>query len=114
MQLIPLISTPSQTLTVALAGQQCLLHVYQRRSGLYVDVSVFQNFASQGTLIVGGVVAENLNRIVRSVYLGFIGDLIFDDAQGTNDPDYTGLGTGGRYEFLYLSADDLVTLGLVG
>lgn len=106
MQLIPLRPIPSQTLNVALDNQQCLLNVYQKFYGLFVDVYVSDQ------LIIGGVIAENLNRIVRSDYLGFNGDLIFADAEGSEDPQYQGLG--GRFEFLYLSPDDLTQLGLVG
>lgn len=106
MQLIPLQPIPSQTLFVALNDQQCQLSVYQKFFGLFVDVYV------NGDLIIGGVIAENLNRIVRSVYLGFQGDLIFADSQGIADPQYEGLG--GRFEFLYLSPNDLTTLNLVG
>ncbi len=36
-------------------------------------------------------------------YLGFIGDLLFIDTQGTSDPDYTGLGT--RYFLVYVPVD---------
>jgi len=106
MQLIPLQAIPSQTLNVALNNQQCQLNVYQKFYGLFVDVYV------GGELIIGGVIAENLNRIVRSAYLGFAGDLIFADAQGTDNPQYLGLGA--RFEFLYLTPDDLTTLGLGG
>lgn len=106
MQLIPLQPIPSQVLTVALNDQQCQLSVYQKFFGLYVDVYV------NGGLIIGGVIAEDQNRIVRSVYLGFEGDLIFADSQGSEDPQYEGLG--GRFQFLYLSPADLATLGLVG
>jgi hypothetical protein len=44
--------------------------------------------------------------------VGFIGDLIFIDTQGTSDPNYTGLGS--RFLLAYLSPTDLATLGLSG
>lgn len=106
MQLIPLRPLPSQTLNVALDDQQCLVSVYQKFFGLYVDLSM------NGQLVIGGVIAQNLNRIVRSLYLGFSGDLIFADAEGSADPQYEGLG--GRFEFLYLTPADLTRLGLAG
>ena len=43
----------------------------------------------------------NLVGLVRSAYLGFIGQLAFFDTQGTSDPDYSGLGT--RYQLVYQS-----------
>lgn len=108
MLTIPIQPTPSQTITVSLANQQCTINVYQKSTGLYVDLFV------NNSLIIGGVIAQNLNRIVRSAYLGFIGDLGFWDTQsvlqadGTmlgSDPDYTGLRS--QFQLIYLEAADL-------
>lgn len=100
-QIIPLKATPNQTLTVLLANQNCRINVYQKFFGLYVDLAV-------GALpVLNGVIAQNANLIVRYAYLGFVGDLAFFDTQGSNDPDYTGLGS--RYQLVYLEAADLVT-----
>ena len=63
-------------------------------------------------MIVCGVLCENLNRIVRSLYLGFSGDFVFFDTQGGNDPQdpiYTGLGS--RFVLVYLTPSDLDGLG---
>ena len=73
--------------------------VYQKLYGLFIDLYV------GGVLIIGGVLCENLNRIVRSLYLGFVGDLTFIDNEGTSDPTYDGLGA--RYSLAYLEAADL-------
>ncbi len=99
MLIIPLQPVPSQVVSVALAGQACQIAVRQRDNGLYVDVSV------NNAAIITNVVARNLNRIVRSLYLGFVGDLTFIDNQGTDDPDYLGLG--GRWSLAYLETTDL-------
>lgn len=104
MQLVPLQPTPSQTLQVLLNQQLVRLNVRQQLYGLFVDVLVDES------LVVGGVLAHNLCRIVRYAYLGFAGDFTFADAQGTEDPNFAGLG--GRFELLYLSPADLKTLGL--
>lgn len=98
-QTIPLQATPSQTLSVTLSGQAAQLNIYQKRSGLYMDVFV------NNTMIIGGVICENLNRIIRSLYLGFAGDFMFLDNEGQNDPDYTGLGS--RYTLSYLLPSEL-------
>jgi hypothetical protein len=100
MQIIPISDVFSQTLSVQLAGQNCTINLYQKSTGFYCDLTV------NGTLLIGGVICQNLNRIVRSAYLGFVGDLCFFDTQGTNDPTSPGLGT--RYLFVYLEAADLV------
>jgi hypothetical protein len=57
--------------------------------------------------ILSGVLCENVNRLVRNSYFGFLGDLAFLDNQGTSDPFYTGLGT--RYSLIYLEPADLLT-----
>lgn len=99
MMTIPLAPVPSQTLNVVLAQQNCTLNIYQRITGLFIDVYV------NDALIIGGVICENANRIVRSAYLGFIGDLAFYDTQGKSDPVSSGLGA--QYQLVYLETTDL-------
>lgn len=101
MDLVPLKPLPNQSVTVSLGGQSCRLRVYQRSTGLFIDVSV------SDTLIIGGVICENLRKIVRDSYLGFVGDLCFIDNQGSDDPDFTGLG--GRWSLAYLTVDDVAS-----
>jgi hypothetical protein len=102
-QSIPLKSVPNQTLQVQLDGQACTINAYQTDYGFYVDLLL------NGVPVVTGTLCRNLKRIVRSIYLGFNGDLIFCDTQGTNDPVYTGLGT--RYQLTYLELSDLNGVG---
>ena len=104
MRVIPLQAVPSQILTVSLGGQACRINIYQKLTGLYCNLYI------NDVLILGGAICENLNRIVRDAYLGFIGDLAFIDNQGTDDPVYTGFGT--RFSFLYLELLDMQALGL--
>jgi hypothetical protein len=100
-EIVPLQAIPNQTLQVQLAGQATTLNVYQTAYGLFVDVYL-------GTsLIIGGVIAENLNRIIRSLYLGYLGDFVFEDTQGTQDPVYTGLGS--RYVLRYIDQSQAAT-----
>ncbi len=94
MLAIPLQAVPSQTVSVALNNQACQINVYTLTTGLYVDLLL------NDAQIVGGVVAQNLNPIVRDAYLGFIGDLAFSDTQGDDDPVYTGLGS--RFVLFYV------------
>jgi len=103
MQIIPISDTYSQTISVALAGQNCNIDLYQNSTGFYCDLYV------NGSLLIGGVICQNLNRIVRSLYLGFTGDLMFQDVQGSLDPSSPGLGT--RYLFCYLETTDLNGVG---
>ena len=99
MQVIPVQAQASQIVNAQLSGQNCQLRIYQKSTGMFMDVYV-------GTsLIIGGVICQNLNRIVRDVYLGFVGDLAFSDTQGMDDPTYDGLGT--RFLLIYYTPGDL-------
>lgn len=93
-QIVPLEAVPNQTFAVALAGQSVQLNVYQKGDFLYMDV--FLN----GAAVIRGVICENLNRIIRNRYLGFLGDFMFQDQRGSNDPAYTGLND--RYLLFYV------------
>jgi hypothetical protein len=99
MLIVPLQAIPNQTVTTTLNSQVTQLNVYQTYNGLFIDIYL------ENTLIVGGVICENQNRIIRSAYLGYSGDFAFLDVQGSNDPDYTGLGT--RYFLAYLTETEL-------
>lgn len=99
MVIVPLQPLPNQTVTVQLNGQSCQIDVYTTSWGLFVDLLV------DNAAVLTGVVAENLNRIVRSAYFGFDGDLFFFDTQGASDPTYDGLGS--RYQLYYATASEL-------
>lgn len=101
MLVIPLQATPSQQVTVQLGNQTCQIKIAQKGASLYLDLYV------NNALVLGGVVGRNLVRMVRDVYLGFSGDLLWVDKQGATDPDYTGLGTDGRFALAYLEPADL-------
>lgn len=106
MLTIPLKPLPSQNVAVTLTDQFVQLSVYQKFYGLFLDLRV------SNVLIVAGVQCENLNRIVRDAYFGFLGDFVFTDLQGSSDPIFTGLGS--RFVLIYLTPDDLAAFGLTG
>lgn len=106
MLIVPLTPSPSQTLTIQLSNQPCTISVYQLSTGLFIDLFV------NDQPIITSVICQNRNRIVRDLYLGFIGDLAFFDTQDSADPYYTGLGS--RWILGYLTGDDLTSLGLIG
>lgn len=99
MQIIPLQAVPKQSVLVVLEDQNCQINVYQTFYGVFFDLYV------DGALVLAGAIAQNLNPIVRTGYLGFSGDLAFIDNQGSEDPVYTGLGS--RFSLAYLSPADL-------
>lgn len=98
MQIIPLTSTASQTLTVVLNKQNCRINVYTLSTGLYLDLYL------EGKRIIGAIICRNRVRIVRQAYLGFVGNLAFVDTQGNDDPIFSGLGS--RFLLTYLEADE--------
>jgi hypothetical protein len=100
--IVPVQALPSQTVGVQLNGQDCQIAIYQKFYGLFLDLSV------AGTQIITGAICLNLNLIVRQLYLGFVGDLVFLDNQGSLNPYYTGLGA--RYSLAYLFPADLAAL----
>lgn len=102
MLIVPLQPIPNQSVQVQLENQPCTIDVMQYAYGMFLTLYV------NGVLIIASVPCENFNRIVRSLYLGFSGDLFFLDTQGTTDPVYTGLGgTGARFQLLYITAAEL-------
>jgi hypothetical protein len=98
-QVVPIQSKASQVLFANLGGQNVQLNIYQKSTGLFLDLFV------NNTPVLLGVICENVNRIVRDAYFKFAGDFVFLDTQGTDSPFYTGLGT--RWVLFYLTAADL-------
>jgi hypothetical protein len=98
MQVIPLQPVPAQTFNVTLGEQLCSITLYQRAYGMFLDLKV------DDKQILTGALCMNLVKIVRSEYLGFIGDLCFNDTQGNEDPFYGLLGS--RFVLLWLEPND--------
>jgi hypothetical protein len=104
MQVVPLQPVPNQTLQIVLASQNCQINVYQAPGGMFMDLLV------NDEPVRLGIPCQNLNRVVRSLYLGFSGDMVWNDTQpdpvlGAQDPFYSGLGS--RFQLVYLAASDL-------
>lgn len=99
MRTVPLQALASQAITIVLGGQNCRIKVDQKRTGVFLTLWV------NNVAIITGVQARDRTRLVRQSYLGFVGDLSFFDTQGTDDPEYSGLGT--RWFLNYIEATDL-------
>ena len=106
MLVVPLQTLTNQTLQVQLNGQACTLNIFQYAYGLFASIAV------GATPIVNSVICENLVRLVRDTYLGFVGDFVFVDTQGSDNPNYTELGT--RWLLIYLDPADLAALNVAG
>jgi hypothetical protein len=98
MKIIPLGAVPSQTMSVVLGGQNCQLALYQKSTGVFMDVRM------SGAGVALAVLVRDRNRIVRLDDGTFIGDLLMYDTQGVSDPDYNGFGT--RYKLAYIEPSD--------
>lgn len=96
---LPIDAVPNQTFRATLGGQYCTINLRTLGGELFADVLV------NAVPIIQNRRCLNQARIVREAYLGFIGDLMFTDSQGSDDPVYTGLGA--RFLLVYLEASDL-------
>lgn len=109
MLIVPLEAVPSQQFSIGLNGQNCLISVYQKSTGLYFDLSL------SGVAIATTVRCLNCARLLADrQYAGFVGDFMFVDttAQASPlegaDPQYLGLGA--QFELWYLEAADVAAL----
>jgi hypothetical protein len=107
MLVIPLQPIVSQTINSLINQQSTTLIVKQYTTGLFMDVY------KDGTLITGGIICQNENRIIRDLYLPYQGDFAFGDTQpdpvtGLSDPFFQGLGT--RFVLGYFFPGELPTL----
>lgn len=101
MQAITLQPIKAQQLNVSLDGQDCIIRLVQRTTGLFVDVAL------NGIWIVQGVICLNCNKLVRYAHLGFKGELFFSDIVGSSDPIYDELGS--RFVLFYATAEEMET-----
>lgn len=114
MMLVPLSQNPNQTLQIVLGGQNCAIDLRTLDGSVFTDIadlSVSQPYLSFSLTVAGISITVNalcLNQkrlLINRQYLGFVGDFVFVDTQGTDDPKYSGLGT--RWLLVYIEASDL-------
>ena len=87
MILIPTQPVPSQSLSVNLGGQNCIIILRQLLDRQYLSLSV------NGVSLCQNVLIQHKSAIVRMGYSGFIGDIYCLDYSGQRPPVYTGWGT---------------------
>jgi hypothetical protein len=99
MLLIPLQATPNQTLAVTLARQAAQLALRQNGRNIYFDLLL------AGSYVVRSRICRDRQRLLLDAkYRGFVGDFLFVDTQGVNNPQFAGLGS--RYQLVYLAAGE--------
>ncbi len=99
MQTITLQPLKAQEVTVTLEGQSVTLRIVQRTTGLYIDIGIADLWIAQG------VICQNCSKLVRYAYLGLQGEIFFADTKGSDDPDYSGLGS--RFLLFYATAEEM-------
>lgn len=92
MDTLPISSVPSQSFSITLNGQYCRISVYQKSTGVFLDLTVGTNAICTSAIC--------LDRVGIIRLAGFNGQLRFVDTQGATDPVYTGFNT--RYKLTYL------------
>lgn len=114
MQIVPLSPSPNSTQQIVLGGQNCSIELRTLDGYGNSDTVGFEETVRYlaFTLDVSGVsITRSQNCLDRKrlllnrQYLGFVGDFMFIDTQGTDDPQYLGLGT--RWLLIYLEATDV-------
>lgn len=97
MNIVPLQAIPSQQVACLLGGQQCQIAVYQKDQGVFFDLAV------NGVDFTTATIARNAVWLdPHASYDGLIGNFVFIDTQGLDDPNYSGLGA--RFQLVYLDA----------
>jgi hypothetical protein len=94
MLTIPLTAGKNQSLKVPIGDQLLTIVIYQNSTGVYMDLYI------NDALVRESMLCLNLAPMVVEAYHGLNGRLMFEDTQGSNDPDY--LGFGGRYQLRFL------------
>ena len=94
MLTIPLSNGINQTFKVVLDNQLCKINIYENSTGLYLDL--YKN----AVLIRQSVLCLDRVQMITESYHNFSGRLMFEDTQGTQDPQLDGLGS--RYQLRYL------------
>jgi hypothetical protein len=113
MMVVPISDVPSQTLQTVLGGQNCNISVYIKTGADLTDQTLqtpkqqtYMDLSYDSITVTTTALCLDQERILLDrQYLGFVGDFMFVDTQGSDDPVYTGFGT--RWVLLYLESTDL-------
>lgn len=93
MYYIPLRPVPSQKVLVNIGGKMVTILIRQLAGRQYFSMS------ADGVVYVESSLMVDRVPLIRARYLGFGGDFMSVDTQGTDNPSFTGWGS--RYFLLY-------------
>lgn len=88
----PILLTTDDGLALALDDGRLLDLGTDAVGGTGITPQMFLDLYVSDALILAGVPCLAFVGIVRNIYLGFVGELVFVDTQGQADPYYAGLG----------------------
>lgn len=89
---------PNQIVSAVCGGQNCQLYFYSKSTGMFCDLN------SNGVDISTCVICRNGIPLCPIAYTGFLGNFMFIDTQGDEDPLAEGLGS--RWQLIYLEASE--------
>lgn len=95
---IPLRPLPGQKLFVVLNGQNCYFKVLSRRGHLFCGLTIDE------APVFDGMLCRDRLPLKQSRIQPLIGNLVFVDMDGEENPAWEGLGT--RFRFIYFTDDE--------
>lgn len=99
IRVIPLKNIPNQKLAVVLGGQNCILHLFQRKESLYMDL-----ICNNQEILHGAICQVDKNIVVNPTPY-FFGSLFFSDlSSGRGKPNYAGLNS--RFLLCFLHEEE--------
>lgn len=99
---VPLQAVPNQTLAITLDRQPAQITLRQNGDNMYFDL-----FVSTNPIVLTRICRDRQRLLLDAGYRGFLGDFVFIDTQGADNPAFAGLGgVGSRYQLIYLSAGE--------
>lgn len=90
---LPIVAAPGQYFRVILLNQDCGIRICQRRGNIYCDLDV------SGAPIWTGLLCHDRAPLKHFRRDAFVGNLVFVDYEGRDDPRMEGLGARWRLKF---------------
>jgi len=102
MMQVPLQPVPNQTLAITLARQAAQIALRQNGANIYFDLLLNNEY-----IVRTRICRDRQRLLLDAAYKGFVGDFVFIDTQGEDNPSYRGLGgVGSRFQLIYLEAGE--------
>ena len=97
---IPLQNIPNQELSIILNNQECNIRLIQRNKKMYLSLWIGDDE------VWSGLICHDRLPMAQSRTYSLIGNLVFVDTEGAEDPQYNRLGE--RWRLLYFTSDEIL------